>query len=99
MGPLIRGFFLINTMVLHYPQFVESMNVEPGIQRNLEYVRQTLTSYMDSAAPEPYHVIKAQLYMHICTYTCVSLSLSNLLEPSYSICPMKLSYENDWTNT
>ena len=41
MGPLTLGCFsIVNTTVLHIPEFVESSDVEPRIQRNQ-------TSYME----------------------------------------------------
>ena len=41
MGPLtLRCFSIVNTTVLHIPEFVESSDVEPRIQRNQ-------TSYME----------------------------------------------------
>ena len=49
-GSTYTWVFFINTVALHYPLLVESSDVEPQIQRNLEYGGQTILLYLDSPA-------------------------------------------------
>ena len=62
MGPLTRGFFLLNTyQILHDPRLVESVNVAPWVSRGDGTVTGG-SSAVPESVPSPHGHQSGQLY-------------------------------------